>query len=433
VGGVLLKQSGTGFDNARSARIILALAGLALPIYLALALSGDLRGHFELYLLGHGLLAASMLVAWRIARRDHRTLSLVLGAAVLFRLVAALGAPSLSDDVYRYVWDGRVQLHGVHPYEHAPSDPELGELRDENWELINHPELITIYPPLAEGFFLLLAAAGAGPVGFKLALGLLDFGVVLALGLLLRRMSLPPDRVVLYAWNPVAVLETAGSGHVEPLGVLLVVLAVIWIEDRRPRLSMLALAAAVHVKLLPALLLPTWLRRAWGVPVLVLALGLVIPALPYALTGPAVGAGLFAYAERWEHNAFFYAGLETLLPGPQARETARLIMGFLVVAWAVFLAWGRRLAPARETLWVFGAVLLLSPTVHPWYVLWVLPFAAACLSPGWLLFGLLVPLAYVEVGGELPWAVKCVEYLPPLALMVWGAIRAIRSDGGHAR
>ena len=87
----------------------------------------------------------------------------------------------MSDDLYRYLWDGRVQLHGVHPYAHAPEDQALAGLRDEHWERVNHPEVKTIYPPLAQGTFLVLAAVGAGPLGVKLTMGLLDFGVVLAL------------------------------------------------------------------------------------------------------------------------------------------------------------------------------------------------------------------------------------------------------------
>ena len=135
-------------DNPWNARIILGLSAAAAAVYLFLALAGDLRIHPIPYLAAHAALVAAMLAAWRLVGHDHRSLSLALAAALLFRLVATAGAPSLSDDVQRYVWDGRVQLHGVHPYAHAPADEALAGLRDDGWKRINHPEVRTIYPPL---------------------------------------------------------------------------------------------------------------------------------------------------------------------------------------------------------------------------------------------------------------------------------------------
>jgi len=438
--------------NVREAPFILGLGAAGLAAYSALAFAGDLRARFPLYFVAHLLLTGVMLLAWHRIRGSGRGLGVALAAALLFRIVAALGEPALSDDVYRYVWDGRVQLHGFHPYAHAPADPELAGLRDESWRHINHPGLKTIYPPLAEIGFLVLSALGAGQVGFRIAIGLLDFGVVLALGLLLRRLGLPGDRVILYAWNPLAVMETAGSGHVEPLGITLVVLAAGWIMGRRPLASIAALAGAVHAKLLPILLVPGYLRRVDARGVALLVALLVLPALPYALTGPPIGAGLFTYAGTWEHNAFFYGALEGILSRLDLTESlkggvARLQQGiggdvvpwdllyravwprelargmtFVALAgWVLFLA-GRprsRLGPARETYLVLAATVLLLPAVHPWYLLWVLPFAAVYLSPGWLLFAALVPLAYSNGGADIGWGIKCLEYLPPLALMAW--------------
>lgn len=439
----------------RSAPLILLLALPCALLYASLATSGDLRERLPLYFACHAVLAGLMLAAWTIAARSGEGAShgAVLAGALVFRLVmtAGGGVPALSDDVYRYVWDGRVQLHGLHPYRYAPVDPALAGLRDDDWSKINHPEVATIYPPGAEALFALLVACGAGPFGFKLALGLADFGVVLVLGSLLRRLRLPRDRLVLYAWNPLAVIETAGSAHVEPAGVLLLLLAACWIIDRRDSLSTLALAAAVHVKLLPALLLPSFARR-WRATVLVLCLAaLVLPLVAYGAAGPALGGGLAAYAVRWQHNAFLFAGLERAMewldtpgrlkpliewlqrssgagapvpweffyrhvwPGDVARLWAALLAG----AWAVWLASRADRDLPREMLPVLGAALLLSPTVHPWYLLWVLPFAAAYRSWGWLLLAATVPLAYCGGTGDVPWAVRWLEYAPPLAVIYW--------------
>ena len=441
--------------NRPASRIILA-AGAASTVLYGLAAGADLLQHRALHLGLHAALLALMLVAWRQTARVPATMRWIVIGAVVFRLIAAVGAPTLSDDVYRYVWDGRVQAHGIHPYAHAPDDPALESLRDDDWSRINHPELRTIYPPLAQMLFAALAWVGAGPWGFKLAFALADLGVVAALAALLRRCELPPDRLVLYAWNPLAVIETAGAGHVEPVGVALVVVCAAWVVARRMKPAALVLAGAVHVKLLPLVLIPGLIRRWRNLALLVLALGLLLPALPYALTGPAIGTGLFDYAERWERNASLYHGIEQALEridtGPRLkpligdlrkrfgrsdavwnrlyaniwpRELARLIVGLLAVIWVVSLSFRRGLTAPREIFLALAGVLLLSPTLHPWYVLWVLPFAAAYVSVPWLALAALVPLAYLGGDDDVAESIRAIEYGIPLllALASWWRTR----------
>jgi len=428
---------------------VVALASVAAAVHLGLVGLGDLKRNVALFLCADAVLVAIMVLAWRCVRTDATGYRVAIWAALGFRLVAALGEPSLSDDVYRYLWDGRVQLHGVHPYAHAPVDDALTDLRDADWARINHPDLRTIYPPLAEWTFAAIAATGTGVRGFQLAFGLLDFGVVLALAWLLRARGLPGDRIVLYAWNPLAILETAGSGHVEPLGVSLVVLAAVWIAADRRGLAAAALGGAIQAKLLPLLLVPAALRRLRSRHACVLAMVCIGLVVPYAVAGPAFGDGLASYAARWEFNAFGFAAVRgalvaidsgpTLAPAVDALRSrlgdcgipwnlayrlvwpeplARLVVALLVGGWAVAVAFRRIPEPSREALLVLGAVLLLAPTVHPWYALWILPFAAVHASIPWLAFGALVPLAYTAQVGDVTWPVRCLEYGPLCALLL---------------
>jgi len=441
-------------DNNRSPSVIILATGLFSLILYGVAAAVDLQQRQGLYLALHGALSVLMVLAWWKALNGAPALRWILVGAALFRLVTVFAEPTLSDDLYRYVWDGRVQAAGNHPYVHAPADDALEALRDDDWTRVNHPELRTIYPPAAQMLFAALAFLGAGTTGFKLFFALADLAVVAALGLLLRRTGLPADRLVLYAWNPLAVIETAGSGHVEPVGVALVVLCAAWLAAKRSNLAALVLGLAVHVKLLPIILVPGAVRRFRNPALLVLVAVLVGLALPYALTGPAMGSGLFDYAERWERNATLYTGVHealefadtgnTLKPTVGAmrerfggtdefwgrvyahiwpREIARIVVGLAAVCWVVGLSFRRGLTAPREIFLGLAGVLLLSPTLHPWYVLWVLPFAAAYASVPWLLFAALVPLAYVGVGGDVPWSIRAVEYGVPLAVAVILALR----------
>lgn len=438
-------------------RAVFALAVLSAALYGWLAGLGDLRSHLPVYLAVHAVLLGLMLAAWRCVRGGGgRAERLVLGAALGFRLIAAAGEPALSDDVNRYVWDGRAQVQGIHPYRYAPDDPALQDLRDEGWKRINHPQLKTAYPPLAQMLFAFLAALRAGPRGFKLAMGLLDFGVVLALAFHLRRRSLPRERLLLYAWNPLAVMEAAGSGHCEPLGMVLLLFSMaLFLRGRGRTLSTLAMAGAAHAKILPVVLLPGYVRRVGWRQALVLILALASLAVPYSLWGPAMGSGLLDYATRWEGNAFLFAGvraaaealdtgrfLQGVLAGLRAAmgdrlvpwdwlvrhvwpgDIARLLVGLAAVGWAIAVGWlARPEDMAEESCLVLGGVLLLSPTLHPWYLLWVLPFAAVFLSRGFLLLAALAPLSYLGGAGDVPWSVRLVEFVPPLACLLWDGLR----------
>lgn len=433
----------------RGAGRVLGLALAAGAVHAGLVALGDLDRRIAVLLIAHAVLVLLMLLAWRGACASAAGYTVAVGAALVFRVVAALAEPSLSNDAYRYEWDGRVQLHGVHPYAHAPADPALADLRDETATRINHPELRTIYPPLAELAFAALAATGLGVRGFQLAFGLLDFGVVLALARLLAVRGLPRERVVLYAWNPLAILESAGSGHVEPLGVALLVLAAAWTSDERRGLGAAALGAAIQAKLLPLVLVPGYLRRFRARHAAVLALVVVGLLVPYATTGPALGAGLADYAERWEFNALGFAAvrgalvaldsgraLAPLVDAMRARlgdglvpwervarfvwpePLARLVVGLALAVWIGAVLLRRVAEPSVESIHVIGAALLLAPTVHPWYVLWILPFAVAHLSLPWLAFAALAPLAYTAQGGDVAWPVRCLEYGPVLGLLL---------------
>jgi hypothetical protein len=441
-------------------RVVLSLAAAAAAVYAVLRGAGDLKEHFALYLSCHALLLAFMVAAWRtVVSSGEAAFRAMLVAAVVFRLIAATYSPSLSDDVYRYVWDGRVQAAGHHPYKFAPSDPMRAELRDELvFPKINHPEIPTIYPPLAEMLFALLGVAKLGVTGFKFAFALLDVGVIWALLRLLRALHLPRDRVVLYAWNPLAVIEIAGSGHVEPLGILFVLLAIAWLVEGKATRAGIALGAAIQAKLLPLILLPGFARRMKVWALLAMVAVVAGTAAPYAIRGPWYGGGVVAYAHRWEHGAVLFAGVRRFfewadaaphvkagIAWAQARfgtsetalwdglyrmvwpqELARVTVAVAALTWAVAQSFRRGLDAAAEARLALGGAILLAPTLHPWYVLWVLPLAAAQGTGGWLLFGALVPLQYLAGAGEVPWSIRLAILLPSLAWMLRDALVRFR-------
>jgi hypothetical protein len=375
---------------------------------------------------------AYLAAAWWVWHRPAGPLWTLLGLALLFRLTLLSGPPNLSDDVYRYVWDGRVQLAGINPYRHAPEAPEVAHLRDGLYHGINHKDVSTIYPPLAQGFFLLVCALHPGLLAMKAALVLVESGLILLLLRILRQRGQDPRRVVLYAWNPLPVIEVAGNGHLDVLAVSLLLLALYWLEAGRGLPAVWAAAGAVLAKLLPALALPLFWGRLrgrrrllWWLPLLV-GLGF----LPYAGAGAQLFAGLQTYLLKWRANDALFSIFYQVLKDPvlghddaalqQAKWLGAALLG-LAVLWAC-----RRPGDLyRGAFVVMGAYLLLAPTLHPWYLMWALPFLALFPSPAWIYLSGAVFLAYEVLGRyiatgvweEQPW-VLWAQFLPFYLLLL---------------
>jgi hypothetical protein len=310
------------------------------------------------------ILPAALAVWLAIALRGGLGGAWTIGVALLLRL-AFLGSDAHSDDLHRYVWEGQVVAAGASPYATTPSDPELASLRGDGHARINHPELPTIYPPLAQGLFALAALAGLGEVGLKNVFLLLDVGVVLGLALWLARTGRPLGRAAIYAWSPVAV-AAAALGHMEPL-VLLPLVAFAWAAERRAHgWAALWLGLAILAKTVPVLLVP-WLllrspRAVLGITLPVVLLGY----LPFVPAGDVLGS-LHAFAADFAFNGSLFRLVEALLPD----TTARVALGALLAVWVLFLAYAEP-RPAHAAALAFAGLLAVSPTVHAWYLTWFL-------------------------------------------------------------
>ena len=177
--------------------------------------------------------ACYVLAVRQVLGRADGTGWTIVGLACLFRLTFVFAAPVLSDDLQRYLWDGRVTLDGGNPYIAFPASPAGAARGDADIGPLAHKEVATVYPPAAQLLFAGGAALGPGIYGIKILVVLLDLLVIAVLRALLRERGRPGLRVLIYAWNPLAVTETAWSGHIEPAATLCVLLAAVWIIQKR--------------------------------------------------------------------------------------------------------------------------------------------------------------------------------------------------------
>ncbi|MHC4816101.1 MAG: hypothetical protein ACYTFN_23815, partial [Planctomycetota bacterium] len=407
--------------------LILANAGLLVTWDLAA------RPVATLSCLGVGT-AFLVLAAVRLARGEAPKAGGILFVAVVLRVLLLPVPPTLSEDVLRYIWDGKVAGAGLNPYRRAPDAPEVAALRDRDWQRLPHRHVPTVYPPLAMTVFSIAARLPAPVLGLKVLLTAADLATcVLLLWLALRR-GLPRRRVIWYAWNPLVALEVAGMGHVDALGVAAVVATVCLVtrRPRRPAAAAATAAAAVLAKLIPVAALPAFAHQS-GRPFLFLLLSAIlvtIACVPVVAATGGVPQGLVTYGVSWEFNGPLWeplwrlvdrlevtAAVEALLDSikqrsgghdfwnrfypfnyPQLLAKLLLAPGLLGV---VILSW-RRADPIVATGILFGGVLLFSATVYPWYLLWVLPWAALCRQPAWLTLAALAPLSYLPQITSLP-------------------------------
>jgi hypothetical protein len=420
-----------------AARELVALGtGLVLAFVLMARLGSwarELAAFQVLYAIAFGFFALAL------TRALHRPIPhagwIVFAVAVAARLAVLPVHPSLSDDVYRYVWEGKVAAHGGNPYRVSPADPSLAALRDRVIHpRINHPELATIYPPLAIAGFALVAALSPTVLAMKLWVVVHDLALVALLIRWAGRRGQGAQAALAYAWNPLAVVEHAGSAHHDPTAIVWLIAALMWVE-RRPVLSALALAAGVLVKLAPLVALPfllaRWPWRARLAALIPIAAGL--GWFGYQTRGADSGLGV--YVRTWSNNQLGFAALAAAVRDPIA---ARAIALALVAGLAMVLLVRRREASAatRTTL---RAGFLLSPVAHPWYLAWVLAFEPLAPSAPWLLLSLTAMLSYgvlatPQEGGRfhLPLLWRCVEYGLPLLVAIGLRARSWRPRRAEA-
>ncbi|MGC2247089.1 MAG: glycosyltransferase 87 family protein [Terriglobales bacterium] len=299
-----------------------------------------------------------------------RVVVIGLALAALWHVPFLLMQPGADDDIHRYLWDGRVQRLGYNPYLVVPSDPALAALHTPETRTLNNPNLQSPYPAGAELFFRAVTAIHESVFTLKVAFVLCDLAIVLLLLDILRRSGQGAHWVLAYAWNPLLAIEVAGSGHIDIVGVLLLLVSFAALGRRWRALAALAFGLAVAVKLLPIVLLPLYWKR---VRIRDAALSVVVVGLlylPFLNHGRIPIGSLGTYVRSFRFNDPVFATLERIT-APQ------LVVGLAVLAGLLSAIWLRRKSPELSSdafAWPMAASFLCAPVVYPWYLLWLLPF-----------------------------------------------------------
>lgn len=432
-------RSGAPGSKSRSGRtqVLAALVGLLVleGLFGVLYCFGNLETHVIGTIavgLAAGIVYCVVLYGLEHLPARRMTLWIILGGALLFRLTLLPLAPTLSDDPYRYRWDGQIQLAGQNPYIASPDSLPLGSRLTPTGHLLPAHDMPNIYPPLAELLFRGAARYLPGTLAFKLPFFLADLLAVALLGACLRHSPHRDFRLAIYAWNPLVVVEFAGTGHSDGLAIAALLAAFLIIRSRIG-VSTLMLAAAALLKVFPVMLFPLWLRRAgWPRSFRSWAAGFASAALallcfwPFRAALPHIPATLAYFTVHWQdNNASLFTILRAFsgLPGVATGMGEGIVVGLAL--WAA-----RRLQPEQAAYLIFGGILLLSPNVYPWYFTWIIPLLCFFPNPAWILLTILQFLSYhvligYGIAGTWKWSglMLCLEYVPFYGWLGWKLLR----------
>jgi alpha-1,6-mannosyltransferase len=333
------------------------------------------------------------------------------------------------DDIHRYVWDGRLQRLGYNPYIVVPSDPAAQGLHTAETRNLNNPDLPSPYPAGAQLFFRAVTAIQESTRAFKVASVVCEFAIVFLLLDVLRFTGKGAHLVLAYAWNPLLAIEVAGSGHIDIVGALLLVVSAAALVRRWRATAAVGLGLAIAVKLLPVVLLPLYWKRVRIRDAALAATVVGLLYVPFLDHGRIPIGSLGTYVQSFRFNGPVFAALDQVAP-PQLLAGLAVLVGLVTATWLRI----RRAAPEwspDQFAWPMAASLLCAPAIFPWYLLWLLPFLTSASTLLIILWTVSIVPVYImwhlrtlgRPWGALPGWVMLLEYG---CLAGAGAILALR-------
>ncbi|MBK7379567.1 MAG: hypothetical protein IPJ03_11265 [Ignavibacteriales bacterium] len=347
----------------------------------------------------------------------------IIVTGLLFRLTLFPSTPSTSDDVYRYVWEGKVVVNGFNPFTTPPNSNVLSSLQDSNYTKVTYKNIPAIYPPFSQ---LVFATAYIltedNLLGLKLIYFICEFFTLIFLLKLLHLKKINLNRIILYAWLPLPIMEYFVNVHLDPVGIMFLIIAVYFIEREKFAGASVFLALSFLSKLIGIFLLPLIFRKA-GINKSVLFIFIfsfvsIIFYLPFADGSFSAFTAFSNYLSNWEFNGSIYNSFKALFSNS---ETARMICGIIFISLVVYISSTYK-DFSKAGFYIFLCWAILSTTLFSWYLGWL-----AVLNPFVNFFSVMSLLFTINLTNFSPlgneWReygfVLAIEYVPFFLLLVY--------------
>ncbi|MFD0977627.1 polyprenol phosphomannose-dependent alpha 1,6 mannosyltransferase MptB [Salinimicrobium gaetbulicola] len=393
------------------------------------------------------LYAALFFASWKFFQMERLNFNFLVAATILFRLVFLFSIPNLSQDFYRFLWDGKIFLQGLNPYLSIPAEylptgdlpfPGANELITGMGSLsAGNP---TNYPPLNQVLFALSAFIGGksilvSVVTLRTIIIAADIGILYFGRKLLRSINLPENRIFWFLLNPFVIIELTGNLHFEGVMIFFLLAALYFLTQKKWVWSAVFLACSVSVKLIPLLFLPLFFKRLGSKKAfqyyLVVAFLILLFFLPFISSRffENYFASINLWFQKFEFNASIYylvREIGFLMEGYNIIQIAGPLLGFLVFCGVLILAFSRKNTDLKNLstsmLFAMSLYLFLATTVHPWYL--ATPLILSIFTPYryMLVWSFTVILSYFAYShpdfNENLWVVG-LEYLLVFGFMAW--------------
>ena len=397
-----------------------------------------------------------------------KTLTVIIFFSILFRFILWPGVMIHENDLYRYLWDGKVLSHGINPFKYAPADLDVYQkniqqdfydaakgitiksrrftpseskeiraliaLRDRNpvfFERIGHPQVPTIYPPVTQAIFALTSMLREDSILLmKLVFILFDIGVLFLIIKILRHLGREPGLALVYGWSPLVLKEIPNSGHYDPIVIFFMMLAVWAYIRRRENIFIVSLALSVLSKFFTLALLPIFRKALDRKKCFFFGMLIGLFYLPFILlggTGIGVWNGLMVYNRDWVYNAGVFAVIKVafkcLFP-----STGGSLFFPKIVTGVIYLAVLVRLTKNKDQgdvsllhncFLALAALFILNPVADPWYFCWVIPFLCFFPYKSWILLSGLLILSYSNFHSDFVFSGRAVLGTPVVNFFIY--------------
>jgi alpha-1,6-mannosyltransferase len=348
---------------------------------------------------------------------------LIIALALVFRLTLLSTSYTTSDDVHRYLWEGKVLVNGYNPYTMSPDDSRLILLHDENYEKVTFKQISAIYPPLSQVVFAVnYLIAGNSTVFLKMIYLIFEFITLIFILKLLVLKGKDPKLILLYAWLPLPILEYFNNAHLDVVGISFLMMFIYYLEKNKITLSASMLALAFLTKLLALLILPLVIKKLEIKKSLIFYSIFLITCLvfylPFIYGNPDVLGGLFRYLEHWEFNGSVYNLFKFIF----ARGDIPKMVCVVLLSFSVLVISFRYKDFISGVFAIFLCILIFSTTLYPWYLGWIAalnvfnPFYSVLSLFFTINFSNLTPLAPKWKEYPIVWI---IEYIPFYGLLFY--------------
>lgn len=384
------------------------------------------------------LLSALFIILIILIRKievSKKVLTLIIFAGIIFRIILIPTTPIASDDVYRYLWDGKVQANGINPYTYAPNDEALKHLHSELLpEKVNFPHLKTIYPPYSQWIFLLAyLIAGESVLGIKILLLISEIFTILLIYLTLKNFRLNEKYVLVYALSPLPILQFFIDAHVDGFGITLFALFFYFLSQNKLLYSYFAIGLSITSKLITLMVYPFLLKgrsiKNFLALIIVPTVTVALVYLPYSINGFPFES-LFIFAQKWYSNGAVFTLFQKIFNDNYLSRIFSMSLFFLSFIWLYF----SKKDFIDKAYLIFILFFIFSPVVHPWYLTWLAFLTAINFRWSGIAFISTISIANIYALNYIlnkKWEMNdwflLLEYLPVVILLLWEEFNFVKN------